>query len=409
MGEAIHTHRMRPVRDLIPFDEALGRLLAAARPVEETEALPVDECAGRVLAEPLTATMDVPGFDRAAMDGYALRHADASSATGRPTRLRVVDVLHAGDTPKRGVGSGECVRIATGAPMPPGADAVVMVEKTRMEENLVVVEGSVRPRENVTFRGSDVRHGDLLLSGNVLLTPARIATAATQGCAHLVVRRRPRVVVHATGAELRPPGMPLGAGDLHDSNSPALAALFTTAGAAVLRGAPLADQEAAVREALRGARGADLVVLSGGTSAGERDVVRDAVAAEGLVHFHGVRVKPGKPLLFGQVGPTLVLGLPGYPASCLSDAYLFAVPLLRRLAHLPDEPPRRLRAPLRERLESVRDRLWFVPVRLEAGLVVPTFKESGATTSLADAVGYVAVPPEVPFLEAGELVDVVLF
>lgn len=410
MVEVAHAHGMRPLTDLLPHAEALQRILASAQPVAEAEEVPLGRCLGRALAEPVIAAHDVPGFDRAAMDGFAMRARDTAAASASaPARLRPIAVVHAGGPSTVPVGPGQCAQVATGAPLPPGSDAVVMVERTRLHEGDVLVERPVRERENVSPRGADMRAGDAPLPAGALMNPARLAVAAALGLETVRVWRRPRVAVFSTGSELRPPGKPLAPGEVHDSNGPALAALFELHGAEVVRRAVLPDDVAVIRTALRQESAHDLVVASGASSAGERDVLRDAVAAEGRIEFHGVRVKPGKPLLFGRVGHALVVGLPGYPTSCLSDAYLFALPALARMAHRPTPPPQRIRARLSQRVASVPDRLWFLPVKLENGLAVPTYKESGATTSLADAVGYVEVPPDVPFLEGGDAVDVILF
>jgi len=400
-------HGMRPLTDLRPPEEALQRILEACLPVRETEQGAVEDADGRVLAEDLVAARDVPAFDRAAMDGYALSSADAQTPGAR---LRVAGRVHAGPAQGQRVHTGEALQIATGAPIPEGADAVVPVERTRMQDGAVVLERPVRARENVSARGSDLREGQRVLSAGALLTPARIAVAAAMGRPRVSVWRRPKVAILSTGSELRAAGEALRPGEVHDSNGPGLTALFRSLGADVRTAQRVEDDIQTLSGALRSAsRSCDLIVASGASSAGQHDVLRDAVAAEGRIEFHGVRVKPGKPLLLGRIGSTPLIGLPGYPTSCLSDAYLFVAPAVRRLAHLPDEPPRRVTARLAHRVESVPDRLWFVPVRVEGGLAYPTYKESGATTSLSDAVGYVAIRPDVPFVDEGETVQVVLF
>lgn len=403
-------HGMRPLATLLPHSEALRLILETVRPVEETERVPLQAAHGRILSEPLRAPFDVPPFDRAAMDGYAVRALDAAAATEtRPARLKRVDVVHAGGHASRTLGPGECIQIATGAPLPPGADAVVPVELTRLEGSHVAVVKAARSHQHVSFRGSDMRRDTEVLRPGVPLTPARVAVAAAVGCAELMVWRRPRVAVASTGSELKTPGAPLGPGEIYDSNGPGLRALLETAGARVTLLGNVADDVETLRRLLQGPRNQDLLLLSGGSSAGERDVLRDAVRAEGEILFHGVQVKPGKPLLLGRVGTTPILGLPGYPTSCLSDAYLFVLPALRKIARMPPSVERRVSARLGERVASVPGRLWFLPVRLENGLAIPTYKESGATTSLADAVGYVEISPDLPYVEAGEPVQVVLF
>lgn len=397
---------MRPLTDLLPHTKALERILDFCPPIPESTPVPLGESVGRVLAEAVTAAFDVPPFDRAAMDGYALRSAEAATV---PARLRLAGVLHAGDAPKQPVNKGECIQVATGSPLPAGADAVIMVERTRREGETIILDKIVKARENVSAQGSDVRAGQTVLAEGTLMNPARLAVAAALGCDSLRVWRRPRVAVLSTGSELRPPGTPLKPGQIHDSNGPALTALFRLHGADVVQGGPVADEIETLRRAIKSHADNDVIVLSGASSAGEKDVLRDAVAAEGTIVFHGVRVKPGKPLLLGRVGSAAVVGLPGYPTSCLSDAYLFVLPALDSLAHRPAPSPRRVSARLSERVASVKDRLWFLPVRLDDGRAIPTYKESGATTSLSDAVGYVEIPPDVPYVDAGDQVQVVLF
>lgn len=401
---------MRPLRELISPLEARKHIQEACRPVEGTETVALEEAAARVLAIDVRALHHVPPFARAAMDGYAVRSADVAAATpGRPIALRPRAAIHAGDIVRGQLEVGECFQIATGAPLPPGADAVVPVEATAFEDTHVLVHEAVAPQRHVSPQGGDMKQNELVVRAGALLTPARIAVAAAAGLDAVQVWRRPRVAVLSSGSELVPPGRPLLPGKIHDSNGPSLEALFRSMGAEVWRGPNVPDTVDGVEDALRAAASSDLVVVSGGSSAGERDVLRDGVARCGTIIFHGVRVKPGKPLLLGQIGATPVIGLPGYPTSCLSDAYLFVLPALDRLAHRPSPVVRRVAVRIAANVEAQPDRLWFVPVRLDGDLAWPTFKESGHTTSLADADGYVVVAAGGPGLRAGDPVDVTLF
>jgi molybdenum cofactor synthesis domain-containing protein len=397
---------MRPLTELLPHDEALRRIVNACQPTPDIEDAPAADAVGRVLARDVHAAHDVPSFARAAMDGYAVRTADARVDSS----LLLVRVVHAGDPPGPAIEPGTCVQIATGAPVPPGTDAVVPVERTRLQGGRVHIDAPPRTGQHVSPAGADVAAGAKALAAGSVLHPFHIAVAAAIGAKTLPLWRRPRVAILSTGSELRPAGESLAPGQVHDSNGPALAALFRSVGASVEPGPLVPDDVMQLRKVLTSAaRRSDLVVASGASSAGERDVLRDAVAAEGQVEFHGVRVKPGKPLLLGRIGATPLVGLPGYPASCLSDAYLFVVPAVRRIAHHPVQEPRQVAARMAARVEPVADRLWFVPVNLQNGLAWPTFKDSGATTSLADASGYVAVPPDGPGLIEGDPVTVTLF
>jgi len=401
---------MRPLRQLISPLDARRHILEACRPVEETETIRVEEAAGRVLAADVRALHHVPPFARAAMDGYAVRSGDVAGASReRPAALRPRAAIHAGDVVRGQLEVGECFQIATGAPLPPGADAVVPVEATAFEGTHVLVQEAVPPQRHVSPQGGDMKQDELVVAAGSLLTPARIAVAVAAGLNVVRVWRRPRVAILSSGLELVPPGQPLLPGKIHDSNGPALEALFRSMDAEVTRGPNVPDTVEGVEHALRAAASNDLVVVSGGSSAGERDVLRDGVARCGEIIFHGVRVKPGKPLLLGRIATTPIIGLPGYPTSCLSDAYLFVLPALDRLAHRPSPVVRRVAVRIAANVEAQPDRLWFVPVRLDGDLAWPTFKESGHTTSLADADGYVVVAAGGPGLRAGDPVDVALF
>ena len=395
-------HGMRPFGALLPKERALAMLLDAARPLVATEEAPLAEALGRVAAETVRAPFAVPPFARAMMDGYAVRSADG------PT-LRVGGDLFAGARAPPPLAPGEARRIATGAPVPPGADAVVRVEDADEKDGTVTLRVAARPGLSVDPRGSDLAEGALVVAEGDALTPARLGLLASVGRARVRVHARPRVALFSSGDELLRPGEPADPWRIYDSNTTTLRALFEAAGAAVRAEPALPDDLDAMRAALRAAAaGADLVVFTGGASVGAKDLVADALRAEGEILFHGVRVKPGKPLLAGRVGAALVVGLPGNPTSALSNAHLFLLHTLRRLARLPEPAARAVEAPLAAEVRGEPERFLFLPVRLEAGRAVPTFKGSGALTSLAASDGWVGVP-EGARLAAGERVLVTLW
>ena len=220
---------------------------------------------------------------------------------------------------------------------------------------------------------------------------------------------RPRIAILSTGNEIVEPGRPLGPGQIYDINQFTLSSILSAHGgiAVALPAAP--DTIEALSSAIDGALAEDVLVFSGGSSVGERDLILDVLRARGEVLFHGVAVKPGKPTVFGRIEGKPVLGMPGYPTSCLSNAYMFLIPMVRRMARLPDHQPRTVRAPLARRIVSTTGRHQFYTVRLENGVVVPAFKASGDITSMSQADGYVEIPAQVDIVEAGELVDVKLF
>ncbi len=403
---------MRPIRDTIPFGEALALMLEAIDPVARTERVALDEADGRVLARDVAAEADVPPFDRAAMDGYAVRAEDTFGASREePRTLRVVEKVLTGGVPSARVGPGECVEIATGAPMPEGADAVVMVEETEPagRPGDVRIFTPVYPRQHVGRRGADIRAGQIAARAGDLLTPARLGALAATGCASVEVFARPRVAIFSTGNEIVPPGRPLGPGQIHDINRFTLAAVVRRHGGVPVVYPPVPDAVAQLADAIDRCAGEDLVVFSGGSSVGEHDLVLDVLQSRGEVLFHGIAVKPGKPTLFGRVAGTWVVGMPGYPTSCLSNAYMLLVPLLRRLAHLPPYVPRTVRLPLAQRIVSTTGRHQFYTVRIADGQAVPAFKQSGDITSMSLADGYIEIPAQTDIVEKGELVDVTLF
>jgi len=401
---------MRPFTSTLPFDEALRRLEAAAAPVDRVERVRLNQAAGLVLARDMIADHDVPGFDRAAMDGYAVVSADTTAASAAsPVALREAGVAYTGDAPGQALVRGTCVEIATGAPLPPGADAVVMVEQTELDAaGRVLVRTPVEHGHNVSPRGADIRAGDLVLRSGDELTPGRLGAVAAIGLAEIDVFARPRVLVASTGNEVVEPGRPLAPGQVHDVNTTTLHSVVRDHGGEPLVEAPVRDTLDDLRRVLAAAAEADLVILSGGSSVGDRDLLVDVLRERGEVIFHGIAVKPGKPTLFGRIGRQLLLGMPGNPTSCLSNAYILLVPLLRRMARLPPWRPEVRRLRLARTIRSTPDRHQFYPVRVEGAEAVPVFKGSGDITSLAHADGYFEVPVGVDLVEAGTQVDVTL-
>lgn len=412
--------KMKPFKGLISVQEALARVLDHVSPLQEAEAVPLTEALGRVVAEPVVARLDVPGFDRSAMDGYAVVAADTYGANEfDPVGLKLAEVLHAGEVPSLKVEPGCCTQIATGAMLPMGADGVVKVEETALEEDrndLVKILKPVFPGQNISRRGGDIQAGTTVLEAGTVLTPAGVGVLASLGQTQARVYRRPKLAVLPTGTEVAPLGRPLQPGEVYNSNAYTLEALALQAGAEVDRHEVLSDELEVLEQAVaRAARECDLVVLSGGSSVGERDLLVEVLEQLGRVLFHGVAVRPGKPVLFGLVGSTPVLGLPGYPTSCLTTGYIFLLPALARLAHQPPEPRVTRKALLTRRINSVYGRTQYHTVRLlpptakgRLDQAEPAFKESGAITSLANAHGFVVIPDRVDLVEAGEQVEVLL-
>jgi molybdenum cofactor synthesis domain-containing protein len=403
--------RMRPIKDTIPLEEARDIIDDAVGALGRTERVSLVDGNARVLARDIVSTLDVPPFARAAMDGYAVVAEDTFGATRyEPKKLRVIEKVYTGQVPSRRVSPGEAVEIATGAPMPEGADAVVMVEESeRVGADDVHILTPVYPRQNVGKQGADIVSGQTVLDAGDVLNPSRIGALAALGIVEVEVYAKPRVAILSTGNEIAEPGAPLRPGQIYDINRFTLSTIIAEHG-----GVPVAHRTAEdtlddLDRAIDACLAEDVLVFSGGSSVGERDLILDLIGRRGEIRFHGIAVKPGKPTVFGVVAGKPVFGMPGYPTSCLSNAYMLLVPALRRMAHLPPHQMRTTIVPLAQRVVSTTGRHQFYTVRIADGQAVPAFKASGDITSMAHADGYIEIPAQTDIVERGERVDVKLF
>jgi molybdopterin molybdotransferase len=402
---------MRPFTSTISLDEARRNLAAGVRPIARTERLRLQDAGGRVAAADVASSIDVPPFARSAMDGYALIAEDSAGAsTTAPRRLRIVERIYAGQPPSESIARGTCAEIATGAPIPEGADAVVMVEETTpASSDDVDIRASPSPGQNIGRRGADITMGDRVICSGEVLTPSRVGALAAIGCAEVVVFARPRVAILSTGNEVAEPGRRLAPGHIFDVNRFTLGAIVDIHGGLAEPHRPAHDTLGALTDALDDCAAADVIVFSGGSSVGNRDLIVDAIAARGEMIFHGIAVKPGKPTAFAMIGNVPFFGLPGNPTSCLSNAYILLVPFLRATARLPAHQPRVVRARLGRRITSEAGRHQFYTVRLADEVASPAFKGSGDITSLSRADGYIEIPADQSVVEEGVVVEVTLF
>ncbi len=314
---------------MIQVAEAVARIEAAFEPVA-VEQVALADALGRVLAADVAARRSQPPSDVSAMDGYAVRAADVEKL---PATLKVVGHVPAGGAHEGAIGPGEAVRIFTGAPLPAGADAIVIQENTEAADGVVrVVDGKASKGRYVRPAGLDFQQGEILLEAGRVLTARDVGLAAAMNVPWLRVRRRPRVALLATGDEIAMPGDPLGPNQIVSSNGLALAAFVRAMGGEPMDLGIALDSEESLRTMARGAKGADLLVTTGGASVGEHDLVQKVLGKEGLeVDFWKIAMRPGKPLIFGRLGATPLLGLPGNPVSSMVCAVIFLGPALRRM------------------------------------------------------------------------------
>ena len=402
---------MRPFGDVISLDAAHAILDSTGAPIERTETIALADANGRVLAADVAARQDVPPFSRAGMDGYAVRARDTEGASRtHPRALKKIGTVYTGDMPTLPLADGQCFEISTGAPMPGGADAVVMVEETDSDGGTGVnVFAEVQPGQNVGARGGDIQAGQVVLMARDTLNSSRIGALAAMGLAFIEVYERPRVAILSTGNEIVEPGRTLRPGQIYDINRFTLSAVVAENGGIPIPHPPAPDTLDDLVDALDALVAHDIVVFSGGSSVGERDLIRDAVEARGTLLFHGIAVKPGKPTGLAIVAGTPVFAMPGYPTSCLSNAHMLLVPMLRRMARLGPKVKKTMTLPLARRIASAKGRHQFYTVRIENGTAVPAFKGSGDITSMSRADGYIEIPANVDAVEAGIPVEVTLF
>ncbi|MCB1895931.1 MAG: molybdopterin molybdotransferase MoeA [Zoogloeaceae bacterium] len=377
---------------MLSFEEALSRLESAAVAPRTTETLDLAAAHGRVLAQDLRSGLFVPPHDNSGMDGYAVRRADVI-APG--TRLPVSQRIPAGSVGTR-LAAGSAARIFTGAPIPAGADAVVMQEDCDADGDGVVIRRLPAAGDFIRHKGDDIRAGDVVLAAGTRLGPAEIGQAASIGVARVPVFRRLRVAVLSTGDELTEPGEPLPPGGIYNSNRFMLRAAIERLGCAVSDGGIVADTLESTRRALRqAAAGHDLIVTSGGVSMGEEDHVKPAVEAEGELTMWKIAVKPGKPLSFGRVGDAAFVGLPGNPVSALVTFLILVRPYVLRCCGVGEVAPGMLRLPAGFDWKT-GPRREFLRVRVAGDGRLERFanQESSVLTSCVWADGLASVPPE---------------
>jgi putative molybdopterin biosynthesis protein len=371
--------------------------------------LPLEDANGRILAEDIFSNIDVPAFDRSVKDGFAVKAQDTYAATEiDPVILNKIGSIAAGSVPDSTLASGKIIEIATGAPIPEGADAVVMVEHTTAEESNILVRRAVHINENIMRTGADIMKGERVLRKNVRIGPREIGVLASIGIDKVKVKEL-NVGIISTGDELVQPGSKLDSGKIYDANTYAVAASVEECGANPIIYGIVKDDEHAMSEGIdRALQECNMVLTSGSTSAGVGDVMYKIIAEKGRTLLHGISIKPGKPVVIGVVGNIPLIGLPGNPTSALSIFNEFISPLIYN--SLETAPPfkTKVQAVLGTGIRS-EGRKELYPVGLVRGRIYPADKTSGAITTLAEADGIIEIGEETEYLEPGKKIDVTVF
>ena len=401
--------------DIFPTGLGVEQARALVAAIAQTHALPeervrLDAAGGRIMATDVIAPHDVPGFANSAMDGFALRAGDLPNMGEK--RFRLIGEVFAGGRAAPKVGAGTCVRITTGAPLPEDADTVVMKENTRIESDYVIVAAGTMPGANVRPAGEDYRNGEVALERGCRLGPAQLGVLASFGMTDVSVLRRPRTVLLTTGDELVAPGERLGFGQIHDSNRYSLGGLLESFGVEPVRHERVRDDPVALRDALqRAAADADIIVSSGGVSAGEADFLPRLIGEIGKVHFWKVRIKPGMPFLFGQIDQAFLFALPGNPVSGFATCLTLLKPALDAMAGVaPTGYP--LRARLRTGIDKRHARAEFQRTRLQCDenavlWATPHSKQgSGMLRGVAETNALIVLPEGERRFAAGDVVEV---
>lgn len=407
--------------NVLTIDEARDRLLRFAKPAGLTVSVSIEQAVGRVLAEDVRSISDVPGFDRSTVDGLAVHASDTfGSSDSMPAMLQAVGTVLMGKAPDVRINPGECAMVPTGGALPAGADAMVMIEYVEeLGDRLRLVHRPSSPGDHLILRGEDFKAGQVVLPAGRVIRTADIGTLAALGASRIMVHEKPKVAIISTGDELVPVGQRLAPGQIHDVNSPALAALVRQAGGDPVLYGIIADQPDLLDRSLkRACIECDLVLISGGSSVGEKDHLLAAMEAQGGpgILFHGIAVKPGKPTLAGVAGDRVMLGLPGHPLAAWFMARWLALPLIYALqgATMPELDT--VSANVSCRIPSNAGRESLIPVRLiqdpgnrSAWLAEPVFTKSGLITVLSQSDGCIRISRDREGLEAGSPVTVYRF
>lgn len=377
---------------------------------KKIEKIPLQEAYRRILAEDINARIDLPPFNRASRDGYAVKAEDTFGASeDNPVILKCIETVMAGESAKKEVEKGKCIEVSTGAPVPDGADGIIMVEFTENKEGNIYIYKSVAYGQYIASQGSDIAKGDFLLPSGTLLTHDKIGVLAAIGNGEVNVFKKPKVAVISTGNEIVQYDEELEYGKIYDINSQTISNAVKSCGCTPVYSGVAKDDYEHLKNSIEQHLDADVIITSGGTSAGAGDVLRAVIDDIGKVFVHGVAVKPGKPTLIGMIDDKPIFGLPGYPAAALIVFHVFIAPYLRKRASMKSyRKSDVLKLKISRRYHSSRGRHQYVLVKIEDDIAHPILKDSGAITAIAEADGYFEIPKNVEIIQEGSEIEVVL-
>ena len=376
----------------------------------KTEEILLKNAHRRVLAEDIHAAIDLPPFNRVSMDGYAVKAENTFGASeDDPAVLKLLETVRAGESASKKVEKGTCIEVSTGAPMPEGADGVVMVEFTENKQGNINIYRSVAIGQYIAPKGSDVTKGNLLLTAGTLLTHDKIGVLAAVGIGEVNIFKKPKIAVISTGNEIIEYDEKLEYSKIYDINSQTIANAVKSCGCTPIYSGIVKDDYEHLKNNLEQHMDADVIITSGGTSAGAGDVLRFVLDDMGEVFVHGIAVKPGKPTLVGMINDKPFFGLPGYPAAALIVFHVFVAPYLRKMASRKIfRKSDILKLKISRRYHSSRGRHQYVLVKIEEDVAHPILKDSGAITAIAEADGYFEIPKNVEMVAEGTEIEVVL-
>ena len=406
----------------LSYEEVIDIIIKKIEIKQKIEKKPINTTLNHVLAENIYSSIDVPGFNRSLRDGFALIAADTFGADeDSPISLELIEEIKAGDIPSLAINSGQCSRIATGAPIPEGANAVVMVEVTEEDQNLIKIYKSATPMQFITQKGTDIKNNQVILKKNTVLSPKNQGTLAAIGLQNVSVYIKPKVSILSTGNELLSLHEPLSYGKIFDINAITLYNSVIESQGVPIEFGIVADEfeiiESKIEEMIKIS---DVIIVTGGTSKGKGDLLPDILSNMSNIDFliHGIRIQPGKPTIIStfksKTSLIPIYILPGNPTSCLITYNLFVDPTIRKFTFYPQKQNKIISAKLRQRIYSSEGRTIFQPMKIIGSTdrevnIVPIQTGSESITTLSNADGYIKIPEEIQYLEENEMVELFLF